>query len=259
RHSHLKSRKLKLEALQQKLELEHEKLNTKKQSYLKLLQEADFFQKYKQLQKTLDTKRANVLFLEKQLDVLEKIKDLNLEVNQLKTGINSISDDIQELLESGNEYLEAIRAAFNKVIYSVLAKQAQTYIQQNKEGNLDFKAEFFDGIGDATSEAEGNTYKKLLCMAFDLAVLKTYASDSFFHFVYHDGALETLDNRKKLNLLEIIREYCTKYDIQYIFTLIDTDLPRDSSDNKIMFSNEEIIRELHDDGDNGRLFKIPAF
>lgn len=179
RHSHLKSRKVKLEALQQELELEHEKLNIKKQSYLKLLQEADFFQKYKQLQKTLDNKRANVLLLEKQLEVLEKIRDLNLEINELKTDINSISDDIQTLLENGNEYLETIRTAFNKVIYSVLAKQAQTYIQQNKKGNLDFKADFIDKTGDTTSESEGNTYKKLLCMAFDLAVLKTYASDSF--------------------------------------------------------------------------------
>lgn len=56
-----------------------------------------------------------------------------------------------------------------------------------------------------------------------------------------------------------MREYCTKYDIQYIFTVIDTDLPRDSSDDKIIFSDEEIILELHDDGDDGRLFKMPAF
>ncbi len=38
-------------------------------------------------------------------------------------------------------------------------------------------------------------------MAFDLAIATAYAKDRFFHFIYHDGAFETQDNRRKLQWL----------------------------------------------------------
>ena len=41
----------------------------------------------------------------------------------------------------------------------------------------------------ATSEGKGTSYKKMLCAAFDMAVLETYADKSFYRFVYHDGIL----------------------------------------------------------------------
>ena len=72
-------------------------------------------------------------------------------------------------------------------------------------------------------------------------------------------AIFNLDNRKKINLLEIIRETCTDFGIQYILTLIDPDLPRDEQDQRIEFDESEIVRELHDDGEDGRLFRMLAF
>jgi len=42
-------------------------------------------------------------------------------------------------------------------------------------------------------------------------------------------------------------------------TAIDDDVPRDDEDKKIDFDPAEIIRELHDQGDDGRLFKMPRF
>jgi uncharacterized protein YydD (DUF2326 family) len=40
-----------------------------------------------------------------------------------------------------------------------------------------------------------------ICALFDLALLKVYESAPFFHFVYHDGVLEGLDDRKKIAFL----------------------------------------------------------
>ena len=82
---------------------------------------------------------------------------------------------------------------------------------------------------------------------------------NFYKFVYHDGIFEGLDNRKKVNLLKLIRNLCKDYGIQYILTVIDSDLPRDEQDNKLLFKETEIVRSLHDDGDDGRLFKMPIF
>ncbi len=96
-------------------------------------------------------------------------------------------------------------------------------------------------------------------MAFDLSVLRAHHPTDFFRFVYHDGALETLDNRKKRQLLQVIRDACDNYGIQHILSLIEDDLPRDDNDERIPFSKDEIVRELNDDGDTGRLFRMPKF
>ena len=125
----------------------------------------------------------------------------------------------------------------------------------NKEGHLDFKAEILDGSGNATSADLGHTYRKLLCIAFDMAVLRAHLSEKFPRFVYHDGVLESLDDRKKENLLTVIRRYA-ELGLQPIITLIDSDLSARREDDVPVFSADEIAITLHDEGDSGRLFKM---
>jgi len=96
-------------------------------------------------------------------------------------------------------------------------------------------------------------------MAFDLAVVTSCAGERFFRFLYHDGALETEDNRKKIRWLEVVRAACDESPIQYILTVIEDDLPRDENDNKVAFQPHEVVRRLHDGGDDGRLFKMAKF
>ena len=98
-----------------------------------------------------------------------------------------------------------------------------------------------------------------MCACSDLALLTVRASHPFYHFVYHDGIFEGLDNRKKVNLLNLVRNACDNYNLQYILTVIDSDLPRDDSDQKLLFTEEEIVRRLHDRGVGGRLFRTRAF
>ena len=92
-----------------------------------------------------------------------------------------------------------------------------------------------------------------------MVVQRYYSGSNFYHFIYHDGALEGLDDRKKIALLDSIRSYSENYGIQYILTAIDSDLPLDENNRKIYFSKEEVIRELTDEGDRGRLFNCPIF
>src|SRR5207245_1284210 len=104
----------------------------------------------------------------------------------------------------------------------------------------------------------GFSYGRLLCIAFDLAIMRAYISEPFPHFVFHDGLLETLDDRKKLNLIEVSREYC-KLGIQDIVTVIESELPTLHTGKKFRFAPEEITLSLTDEGDNGRLFKMPPW
>ena len=89
--------------------------------------------------------------------------------------------------------------------------------------------------------------------------LKTYEDAPFFHFVFHDGVLEALDNRKKIVLLDIVREQTKNKKTQYIMTLIDFDIPRDAEGNRVEFGSDEKILHLHDDGDQVRLFRMSEF
>jgi uncharacterized protein YydD (DUF2326 family) len=74
-------------------------------------------------------------------------------------------------------------------------------------------------------------------------------------FVYHDGVFESLDNRKKKNLLVVIRRYAD-LGLQPIITLIDSDLPVCQENEPPVFSPTEIVAALHDEGDHGRLFRM---
>ena len=127
----------------------------------------------------------------------------------------------------------------------------------NQHGHLEFRAELLDDAGNATSADRGYSYKKLLCIAFDLAVLRAHLDEQFPRFAYHDGVFESLDDRKKENLLNVIRRY-TALGVQSIVTLLDSDLPERASDEPV-FAPDEIVLTLHDEGDRGRIFKMKAW
>lgn len=143
----------------------------------------------------------------------------------------------------------------------VLSVPALLAVTLNQEGNIEFKTRTVDRVlpGRETSESLGTSYKKLLCVCFDLSVLSTYSAKPYYHFVYHDGVLEGLDNRKKVNLLDLVRDLCKQDGIQYVLTVIDSDLPRDERDDKLLFSPDEILCALSDEGEQGRLFKMRTF
>ena len=91
-----------------------------------------------------------------------------------------------------------------------------------------------------------------MCAAFDLSVLAAYSNKSFFRFVYHDGILEGIDNRKKKLFIETVRHYCQTYNIQYIFSSIEDDLI--GGDLLKQFTDKEKCLVLSDEDDSGRLF-----
>ncbi|MDR0571474.1 MAG: DUF2326 domain-containing protein [Rickettsiales bacterium] len=63
----------------------------------------------------------------------------------------------------------------------------------------------------------------MLCIAFDLAVLRVHLDVRYPRFVFHDGVLEALDDRKKMKLLEVLRRYAG-YGLQPIITVIESNV-----------------------------------
>ncbi len=231
---------------------EIEILENRKADLLAFLTEKDSYYKFKEYQKQMVAVESELNLLNKMLAIVdksisykEKIKDIDEQIQFIKTAIH------QEINKRCHAEINKI---FNQIISRILNTNALIFLKQNQQGNVEFSAEFQKPQDLLqTAEGKGHTYKKFLCMAFDLAIQIHYASRSFFRFIYHDGMLEGLDDRKKLNLITTIKEICRQYNLQYILTLIDSDLPH--QDGRVVpFEDTEISLRLHDRDATGKLF-----
>ena len=238
-----------------------ESLNVKRQEFLSILHEEDSFRKFKAIQREIGRKGAEIARLEAELGQIDVISKNDREIQELIEQRNRIINQIRDNVNAGNDIYLSVRKRFNAIIKGVLELPALLSTTLNAEGNIEFEANIVEDESSAvfTSEGKGTSYKKLLCAAFDMAVLVTYREKSFYRFVYHDGILEGLDNRKKRRFLSVVRRFCDEYKLQYIMTVIDADVPRDEDDIKIQFQLGTIIRTFHEEGDDGRLFRMPKF
>jgi uncharacterized protein YydD (DUF2326 family) len=84
---------------------------------------------------------------------------------------------------------------------------------------------------------------------------EAYAAKSFYRFAYHDGSLKGLDNRKKVNYIDEVRERCRRHNLQYIFTAIEDDIPKEPSGD-LYITPDEIAVTLKDSGTEGKLFEM---
>ena len=205
------------------------------------------------------TLRADIASLERQRGYLHRLQELRTEIRALTEETGHLQTEIEADVEKQNvdrdSLFSTIRLFFSEIVEEVIDRKALLSVSPNQVGHLEFKAEILDVSGNATSADLGHTYRKLLCIAFDLAVLRAHLDDKFPRFVYHDGVFESLDDRKKENLLAVIRRYA-ELGLQPVITLIDSDLPARAEDGEPVFKVDEIILTLHDEGEQGRLFKM---
>ncbi len=243
------------------LEISIQKLDADRTSALAFLQEKKTFEKFKKQQKELSKKEAEVIQLTHRLNQLDKATAIQQELDEKQEEINIVSKQILEAVRGENNTYRLIRTTFSEFVERILNVQALLSVAVNGKGNLEFNVRTLDSkvVGRETDEGSGTSYKKILCVCFDLALLSVYASDKFYHFVYHDGMFEGLDNRKKVNFINLLRELCEEKKFQHILTVIDSDLPRDDKDEKLLFSGKDIVKQLHDGGAPGRLFKMNSF
>ena len=260
RRSALKNRAEELEELIKSLEGEAGEFAKKRQEILQVLGGTDSLKKFKSLQKELDRDRANLALMEEKAEKLDAIREFDDELRNTKANCDEQTDAIKDLVDKGSERYKAIQKMFSRIVKEVLHRTAILYVQQNDSGNLDFHAEFTDADSDVqTQERRGTSFRKILCIAFDLAVLITYAKEKFFHFVYHDGAMEQLEIKRKLALLSVVRKACSEHDIQYIFSALEEEIPFTEDTESLCPQPEEVVLELHDGGNDGRLFKLERF
>ena len=262
RRGYLQEERAEVEAELKRINSELNTLGKKRSEMLSFLSGTDIFGKYKQVSDEMVTLRADITSLERQRGFLHRLQELRTEIRALTEERGhlqtQIEADVEKQNSDQNSLFSAIRVFFSEIVEEVIDRKALLSVSPNQVGHLEFRAEILDESGNATSADLGHTYRKLLCIAFDLAILRAHLDDKFPRFVYHDGVFESLDDRKKENLLAVIRRYA-ELGLQPIITLIDSDLPVRAGDEGPIFSTDEVVITLHDEGEQGRLFKMRAW
>jgi|GEM_PF-5185328 len=241
---------------------ELKEMNEKRQNITKYIKENEMMEKFKILQNDIIDLKTDIATQKEKLESLNKENTIAKELKEKLNEKEKLDLSMNKYLDN-NPIFEVEKEIFNKVIKEVLGDIGLLDIKLNTNKNPDFISEIIDKDSkNISAKDEGTSFKKLMCCSFDLALLVTYASYRYYHFVYHDGIFDGLDNRQKDNYLNIVGEFCDLYNIQYIFTSIEDELPPMISGVKnIDFFRKEgiIVKELSDVGDEGRLFKMPAF
>jgi uncharacterized protein YydD (DUF2326 family) len=236
-------------------------LGQQRSKALKYLSSRDSIKKYKRTSDELVELRADIVSLERRRQHAKQLEELKLKIRNLRGEIVEIQTRIEGNVKTCSadkaSLFSTVRLYFNEIVEQVIDQKALLNVRVNQVGHLDFSAELLDGTGNTTSADRGFSYKKLLCVAFDLALLRAHLQIGFPRFAFHDGILESLDDRKKENLLRVIKEY-TQLGIQSVITLIDSDLPYSEKAGAV-FAQSEIVLTLHDEGQNGRLFRMEGW
>lgn len=227
----------------------------KRTEILSVLKDKDSFKKFKSYQIDLAKVEGDISRLDEQLKNIDKIGVLNEILEKLQEHLDDLVKQIHKQITAGdNKIYPEIRRIFRNIFKYIFNTPAIIFQRQNSQGNIEFKIDVTkENEIETTADGEGHSYQKMLCISFDLSLLVAYHKNSFYRFVYHDGALEGLDNRKKHNFIQLVREYCTRYNLQYIFTAIEHDIP---TDMLAEFKSKEICLKLDDSGEEGKLFEF---
>lgn len=234
-------------------------LNAKKESLLSFLRDTDTFRRLKEYQKELAKLESELIQLQERLRIIDLIIEKEESKEILKKEIEDTVKKIRNFSNhtDQNQKYTLVRELFSRFFSSVMNEDTYISWSINSKNNVDFKPPVIktkELLSKDTAKDEGRTYRKILCVVFDLAILVTYNIESYFRFVYHDDVLSQQDNGIKLRLLELIKNITTEHDIQYILSVIKSDLPTDQKDEFIYFSNDEVVLELNDRDERGTLF-----
>jgi len=256
RKTRLKNAKKKL--LEERKNTEEDlNLATEKQKELaSILLQKDAFSKYKVMQARLSREESRLAVLQERVEKLDYASSLS---DRLETAISSQSDAAKSLEKATrvreNAQMKHAVEVFSEIVEYVLSISAFIFTNTNSEGNLEFKI----GLKDQTSVNDGFSYTRTLSAIFDITLLSIHSNDSFYKFSYHDGLFESLDDRVKFKLIEKMRQISESHGLQFIISVLDSDIPISETGERSYFLPNEIIRELHDEGNSGRLFRMPAF
>lgn len=239
REKYLKDELLELQDEKEKTTEKLKQLNRERGKMLSVLKETDTFVKYKKYQDDLIKIENEIYAYQQTLKGAKTIENYQKSINNTKIKIKDLSDSIKNEIDKENIDYQKIKKLFLKIYKKTFEFTALLIVRPNNVGNVNFETSVLNISLDLTGKGEGYTSTKILCASFILAIIIHYSSNSFFRFAYHDGILESWGHNHKIHFINLIRDYCEEYGIQYIISLIKSDIPPNFN-----IQNKEIIRTL---------------
>lgn len=246
----------------QAIQPEIQDLQAERARLFEFLESSSTIAKYKEVSSRAIELKADIASLIRRRDALNNIVRLRQEKRQIHERKSSLQTalelDVQACIENVDSRYYDIQRYFDEIIYSVLGEHALLTVSASSTGSLNFTADIVDVRGRPTSAGRGFTFRKLLCIAFDLAVLRSYRNNAFPRFAFHDGVFESLEPRAKRRLVMVLRDYAN-VGLQPIITTLDSDIPDLAGDSDESLAAGDVICTLSDEGNSGRLFKMATF
>lgn len=239
RKKYLKEEFSELQREQKKIDVKLKELDKQRGESLSFLKEKDSFAKYKKYQEELIKIEGDIIVYQQKLEGAKTIENYQKSIEDTKNKIAGLTTSIKEEINKDNIDYQAIKEIFREIYKKTFEYTANLVVQQNKQGNIGFDTIVLNISKNLTGKGDGYTSTKVLCASFVLAILIHYSTKSFFRFAYHDGILESWGDNHKIHFIELIRDYCSKYGIQYTISLIKSDLP-----DGFKLQSKEIIRTL---------------
>jgi len=222
-----------------KVDIELKEYNRQRVSYLSLLKEKDSFVKYKKYQDELVKIEGEIIVYEQKLKGAETIENYQKSIDESKEDIKRLSNAVKEEINKDNTDYQEIKKVFQEIYKTTFEYTALLVVEPNSNGNINFETPVLNMSQNLTGKGDGYTSTKVLSASFVLAILIHYSSKSFFRFAYHDGILESWGDNHKKHFIKLVREHCKNNDIQYIISIIKSDIP-----NNFNLESKEIVRTL---------------
>lgn len=242
RAKYLKQELLELEEKIKAVKSQLMTLNKERISMLSILKEKDTFIKYKHYQEDISKITSEISIYKTKLDNANTIESYRKSLEEIAGKIKNQSDLIKIEIDKDNKDFQQIRIIFQDIYKKTFEYTALLVLSPNLEGNIEFDTPVIDKSDGLTGQGDGYTSTRVLCATFILAILIHYSKQSFYRFAYHDGILESWGDNHKINFIQSVRDYCEKNDVQYITSIIKSDIPKGFS-----FYDEEIVSTLSKD------------
>jgi len=239
REKYLKDELVELKEAHNKKTERLKQLNKERSQMLSVLKEKDTFKKYKKYQEDLVRIENEIYSYQAKMDGIETIDNYQKSINKTREKIKEYSKSIEEEINKDNADYQKIKVIFQEIYKKTFEFTAILVVAPNENGNVEFFPHVLNKSQNSTGKGDGYTSTKILCASFVLAILIHYSSKSFFRFAYHDGILESWGDNHKIHFIELIRSYCEEFGIQYVISLIKSDIPRN-----FKIEDKEIIRTL---------------
>jgi uncharacterized protein YydD (DUF2326 family) len=239
REKYLKDELKELESRLVEIKKELNQNNQKRMNMLSLLKEKDTFIKYKQYQEDIIKIESEIISYKSKLDNAKTIESYQKSLDATKDRIKEVSASIKDEIDKDSVHFQDIRKIFQDIYKKSFEYTALLVLTPNSSGNVEFETPVIDQSEDLTGQGDGYTSTRVLCASFVLAILVHYSNQSYYRFAYHDGILESWGDNHKINFIKTVRNYCSQNNLQYIISIIKSDVP-----NGFDFDTNEIKRTL---------------